>query len=160
MYNKKQVRRFSDRISAETCLKRISLVVNPPKLSSAGSSAPRPSCLRQLRPPFRLMNRECARPYSYWDYWMKQMLGNFWAKWNLYFIFSAPSLLKKRSRVTAPKWVIFVLKSSKVISFWRLWLQPRASGSWGHRSWTSLLKFMDLRLLSWMFLIVQAGYYP
>jgi len=59
------------------------------------------------------MIRKCARPYSHLNYWLMQMLGNFGAKQNLYFIYSAPPLCLKN--VPAP---LGLLALSKVIQFY------------------------------------------
>jgi len=49
----------------------------------------------------------CKDPTPIEHFWLMQMLENFGAKQNLYFIFFAPSLLKNRSRAAKRGWYIY-----------------------------------------------------
>jgi len=65
--------------------------------------------LRRLGPSLPVprsgkMTRECARPYTHWNYWLMQMIGNFGAKRNLYFMYFALSPLLINVPTGLGKW--------------------------------------------------------
>jgi len=97
------------RISAEACLKVDYFGNKSQKSSSAGCSAPRPPCLRRLGaslpdPRLDSMTGECIRPYApIKHFWLIQMLGNFGAKWNLYFL---PFLSCPKQKMFSRHWII------------------------------------------------------
>jgi len=98
-------RKFFGKISAETCLK-MDYFGN--KSAKRWGLCPQIPCFRLLGasaspPDLRLgeITKEYVRPCFRWNYLLMQMIGNFGAKRNTYFVFSAPSpLFKKRFRAT------------------------------------------------------------
>jgi len=102
----KKFRRFLGRISAKTCLKIDYLMVNPKNVKCWGL---------RLQTPFRFSDlRMCNNPTPIEHFWLMHMLGNFRAKRNLYFKFSAPpfSLSKDRSSATKRGWRLSTLQTN------------------------------------------------
>jgi len=85
------------------------------------------------------MNRKCARPFSHWDYWMKQMHGNYkGSKTKL--IFSTPTLFKNVP-MRLPQNELFctqIFKRQKLLASECFAHKPQASSDWELRPQTQV----------------------
>jgi len=115
-------RRFSGRISAERCLKMDYFGSKSPKIAKRWPPPPDPLACRGWggRPPTPPQDKigECAILYSHRNYWLMQMLGNFWAKTKL-MCYISPSPVHKIS----PRHY-FMLALNKVYLFFFSGRQP------------------------------------